>query len=84
MGLTYKPGTSTLRRSLPLEIVQLLLSYNVGVKVYDPKADYSELKENVKFTIEKSINDMTLNVDMILLLTDWKEFIDFDWNKFVF
>lgn len=81
LGLTYKPGTSTLRRSLPLEIVDLLLSNDIKVRVYDPKADYSELKGDIKFTVEKSISDLALNVDLLLLLTDWKEFIEFDWNK---
>ena len=42
LGLTYKPGTSTLRRSLPLEIVNQLVKKNTTVRVYDPKADYSE------------------------------------------
>ena len=34
LGLTYKPGTSTLRRSLPLEIVYLLIENGAQVKGY--------------------------------------------------
>lgn len=81
LGLTYKPGTSTLRRSLPLEIVDLLIENNIKVKVYDPKADYNELKEEKKFTVQSSIDDLVNNSDLILLLTEWKEFIDYDWSK---
>ena len=43
LGLTYKPGTSTLRRSLPLEIAGRLVQEGARVSAYDPKADYEEL-----------------------------------------
>ena len=55
LGVTYKPETSTLRRSLPLEIVQLLVNKKAIVKVYDPMADYSELSYEPRFTIVSSI-----------------------------
>ena len=55
LGLTYKPGTSTLRRSLPLEIVNQLVEKSANVRVYDPKADYSELSSEPNFIIVKSI-----------------------------
>lgn len=83
LGLTYKPGTSTLRRSLPLEIVDLLISNNIKIKVYDPKADFSELKGEIKFSIENNIVDLVESCDLVILLTEWKEFIDFDWKKVI-
>ena len=57
LGLTYKPGTSTLRRSLPLEIVNQLVEKSANVRVYDPKADYSELSSEPNFIIVKSIRE---------------------------
>ncbi len=83
LGLTYKPGTSTLRRSLPLEIVEQLVNRNGKVKVYDPKADYSELNEPPLFEICKSIDDASDNCDILVLLTEWDEFKYFDWSKLV-
>lgn len=80
LGLTYKPNTSTLRRSLPLEIVKLLIERNCQVKVYDPKADYSELSFEPKFTIEHNIERVSGSVDLLLLLTEWKEFRDYNWT----
>lgn len=80
LGLTYKPGTSTLRRSLPLEIVNLLIENKSRVKVYDPKADYSELSFNPRFTIASGIEDVSAYTDFLLLLTEWKEFKDYDWK----
>lgn len=79
LGLTYKPGTSTLRRSLPLEIAHLLLEKKSVVKVYDPKADYSEIDGKVKFGIAKDIEEVSARADILVLLTEWEDFLRFDW-----
>ena len=81
LGLTYKPGTSTLRRSLPLEIVDLLINEGVIVKVFDPKADYAELSFEPQFIITKSIEELSKNTDIFVLLTEWPEFKEFDWES---
>jgi len=81
LGLTYKPGTSTLRRSLPLEIVKLLAEKGAKLKVYDPKANYEELNEELPFKICNSIDEAILESDLILLLTEWDEFKEYDWAK---
>lgn len=36
-GLTYKPGTDTLRRSLAVELCDWLLAQGANVRVYDPE-----------------------------------------------
>ena len=36
-GLTYKPGTDTLRRSLAVELCDWLLEQGAKVRVYDPE-----------------------------------------------
>jgi UDPglucose 6-dehydrogenase len=81
LGLTYKPGTSTLRRSLPLEIVNALIEERANVKVYDPKANYSELEQKPAFEIANSIDDAISQSDLILLLTEWNNFKEYDWEK---
>lgn len=81
LGLTYKPGTSTLRRSLPLEIAELLISKNATVKVYDPKADFGELEEKQNFIIEPNIETLAKDADGLVLLTEWSEFSQYDWGR---
>ncbi len=83
LGLTYKPGTSTLRRSLPLEIVDLFLSKKAAIKVYDPKADYSELSYKPNFVISKNIEEVAENSDILILLTEWEEFKNHDWSTVI-
>jgi UDPglucose 6-dehydrogenase len=83
LGLTYKPNTSTLRRSLPLEIVEIILEKNAIVKVFDPKADYSEVLLNKKISISKSVVDVATDSDILLLLTEWSMFLEYDWSNIV-
>ena len=80
LGLTYKPGTSTLRRSVPLEITNLLIEKKANVKVYDPKADYGELDFGPKFKIVSSVKDAADATDLVVLLTEWQDFKDYDWE----
>lgn len=80
LGLTYKPGTSTLRRSLPLEIAQLLVRTGARVKAYDPRADYGELDAAPEFETCSSIDDALRESDLAVLLTEWPEFRGFDWE----
>jgi UDPglucose 6-dehydrogenase len=81
LGITYKPGTSTLRRSLPLEIVQILVEEGAKVKVFDPKADYSPLQKPTSFIQAVSIENAAEDADLLLLLTEWPEFKEFEWSK---
>jgi UDPglucose 6-dehydrogenase len=81
LGATYKPGTSTLRRSLPLEIVDLLLEKKAEVRVFDPKADYAELSPRPRFRIAKSLEEAAEAADLLVLMTEWPEFRTADWGK---
>jgi len=81
LGLTYKPGTSTLRRSVPLEIAKSLMSGGANVKLFDPKADYSELPSSDEFIIAKNIEEVSLSADALILLTEWEEFRVYDWQN---
>ena len=80
LGLTYKPNTSTLRRSLPLEIANLLSQRGAIVKVFDPKADFNGINNENIFSINKSIEEVSLNANMLLLLTEWPQFKIFDYS----
>jgi len=81
LGLTYKPGTSTLRRSLPIEIIKSLVNKGAKVKAYDPKADYDELEGERVFKICTSIDDAISESDLVLLLTEWSEFREYNWEN---
>lgn len=81
LGVTYKPGTSTLRRSLPMEIVDLMVSEGMEVAVFDPKANYDEYVGKKNFLIELSASDLIKKSSMIVLFTEWPDFKELPWGK---
>jgi UDPglucose 6-dehydrogenase len=50
------------------------------VKVYDPKADFTELDEKPHFLIEPSIETLAREADCLVLLTEWPEFSRYHWE----
>lgn len=80
-GLTYKAGTSTLRRSASIEIITDLTNQGAKVKVYDPKADLRELKTKINFDFYSDPFEAVTDSDAIIFVTDWPEFKELDFRK---
>jgi len=74
LGLTYKPGTSTLRRSAAVEIAQWLSNKGASVRAYDPQV--SELPDELLPVIALSSNivDVLDRIDALVVMTPWPEF----------
>jgi len=83
LGLTYKAGTSTLRRSAALEIIKDLTSKGASVKAYDPKASVEEIRLHKEFEFFSEPYDVARGSDALVIVTDWPEFknLDFDLIK---
>jgi UDPglucose 6-dehydrogenase len=81
LGLTYKPGTSTLRRSAALEVIKTLVSEGAKVLAYDPKADPKELAHHQGFTVCPSVEDAARGSGALLLMTPWPEFRELDFAQ---
>jgi len=73
LGLTYKPGTNTLRRSMSLELAEKLNKVGAIIKAYDPVI--VEKVETHKFiNISKNYSDFFKDLDAVVLMTEWPEF----------
>ena len=85
LGLAYKAGTSTLRRSTALEIIDRLVYGGASVKAYDPKVDIEEVKTHREFEFCEDPYQTATNSDALVIATDWPEFreLDFDLIKSV-
>jgi UDPglucose 6-dehydrogenase len=83
LGLTYKAGTSTLRRSAALEIIRDLTSEGASVKAYDPKASSEEIRLHREFEFCSEPYEVARGSDALVIVTDWPEFksLDFDLIK---
>ena len=80
LGLTYKAGTSTLRRSAALEIIKDLTSSGAIVKAYDPKADLEEVHQHREFKFCADPYTVARDSDALVIVTDWPEFKELDFN----
>jgi UDPglucose 6-dehydrogenase len=80
-GLTYKAGTSTLRRSASLEIIKDLVSCGAKIKAYDPKADLREIQGQIEFEFCSDPFEAAKDADAIIFVTDWPEFKELDFSR---
>lgn len=82
LGLTYKPGTSTLRRSPAIKLIQLLNKKGANCLGYDPKADNEELKKySALFKRVINLDDLAKKSDALLLVTEWPEFNEINYSQ---
>lgn len=73
-GLTYKPGTDTLRRSLSVELCEWLITQKAVLQIFDPavKALPISLEGKVKWCTNAL--DVLNNADALVVGTEWPEF----------
>jgi UDPglucose 6-dehydrogenase len=81
LGMTYKPGTSTLRRSLPLEVADDLGRRGATLRAFDPKADWSQVRLPARLTLCDSPYDALTGADLGALLTEWPDFLVLDYSR---
>lgn len=80
LGLTYKPGTSTLRHSVALDIIKdLTLNGSCAVKAYDPEVSLAEVKIH-DFVFCTNAYDVAKDSDALVIVTAWPEFSDLDFD----
>ncbi len=74
LGLTYKPDTSTLRRSAAIQIIDELVSEGAIVVASDPMADREELKSYKQFEFFETASGAWSGADALLLITPWIQY----------
>ena len=80
-GLAFKDNTDDMRESPALDIIPYLLENGAEVFAYDPIATGNAKKllpEGIKYA--KDRYNVMDGCDALLILTDWKEFIEVDFN----
>lgn len=78
LGLTYKPGTDTLRRSFAVELAKSLHAQGVLINGFDPvvKEIPQELAKII--SLKHSMAEAVLDSDVVVIATQWPEFRQFD------
>jgi len=94
LGWAFKADTNDSRESSSIYISKKLIDNGINLNIYDPMVKkeriYSDLnaisekqvdKETVK--VFSSLKDVIANSFSLVILTDWKEFKEFDWKKLI-
>jgi len=77
LGLTYKPGTDTLRRSHALTLATLLRDQGAEVAAFDPRIT-SPRPETRDLFLAASAQQAVSDADATILCTPWPEFQQLD------
>ena len=94
LGFSFKANTNDTRNSPAIEICKKLINEGANLIVNDPKVEkqkifdslscgsniYSKEYSNLEF--ESDIKKAVKDADAIVLLTDWQEYKDLDWDEF--
>ena len=81
MGLTYKPNTSTLRRSASLEIIDDMIKEGAIVSSHDPKADQYELKMHTEINFTDDPYESVKKAKALVLITPWEDYTELDFER---
>jgi UDPglucose 6-dehydrogenase len=85
-GLAFKPNTDDMREAPSIYIINELLKIGASVSVYDPAAMETskfylkDVVENENFKYAESEYDALKNADALLILTEWNEFRNPDYE----
>ena len=82
-GLSFKPETDDMREAPSIPLINSLLSSGASVNAYDPQA-INEAKfylEDLEVKYFDSKYDALLDVDALILVTEWKEFRSPDFKR---
>lgn len=81
LGLSFKAGTSDVRKSQSIKLANYIREKGYKVVAYDPHA-MEEAKEllNKQITLKQTIEEAIDGTSCVILATEWKEFINFNWE----
>jgi len=89
-GLAFKPLTNDIRESASILVINDLLNCGIPVYAYDPlfRPESKELPrippkifEDSNFHITDSVYEAAMQSDIIVIMTNWAEFVTLDFNK---
>jgi UDPglucose 6-dehydrogenase len=74
LGLTYKPGTNTLRRSAAIELCVWLSAQGAHVRAFDPAVKSLPEELRAQITICKSAIETLEDSEAVVIATEWTDF----------
>ena len=94
LGWAFKKDTNDTRESAAIYVADMLLEEMANINVYDPRVSQEQIYHDLNYLgtrpIDKNKNllkystdpyDACKNSHAIAILTEWDEFIDYDWQR---
>ena len=78
LGASFKPDSDDIRDSPALEVAGVLHGLGARVTVYDPVALGNARKARPELEYADSVMEAAADADVLLLLTEWREFTEAD------
>ena len=78
LGVAFKPDSDDIRDSPALNVAAALHLQGAQVRVYDPKAMHNAAKAFPTLNYVSDSATALADADLVLLLTEWKEFLALD------
>lgn len=79
-GLAFKPDTDDVRFAPAINIIRRLVAEGAKIRAYDPQAMEKAKDDLPEITYCVSHYEAAQNADAILVLTEWNEFRNPDWE----
>jgi UDPglucose 6-dehydrogenase len=80
LGLAFKPNTDDMRGASSLVLAARLEAEGALVRAYDPVAEAEARKIMPELDYADSALDVIADADAVVLVTEWSEFLDLDWQ----
>jgi UDPglucose 6-dehydrogenase len=81
LGLSFKPNTDDIREAPSIEIIKTLMEQGANIKAYDPVAMERAAEILPRVTFCATAYDAAKDADAMLIITEWNEFKQLNWDK---
>lgn len=85
LGLAFKPNTDDMREAPSIAIIENLIARGAMIKTYDPVAmtearrRFGEMNSEITYCMDEY--DAMKNADALVILTEWNQFRNLDFQK---
>lgn len=76
LGLAYKPGTNTLRRSSSLELCRWLCDRGARVRAHDPAIRSLPAEADPRIALAATVTEALTGADVAVIATPWPEYCE--------
>ncbi|MFB9617979.1 nucleotide sugar dehydrogenase [Brooklawnia cerclae] len=78
LGAAFKPNSDDLRDSPALDVAQQVWARGADLAITDPAAATALRSKRPNLNVVDTVDEAVRDADLVLLLTEWREYIDLD------